>query len=119
MPKTTARVGLRHHPGVTVTGDDGSTALVRVRGAVEHPPTVAADADGCTVTAQVEDESEIASVELRWRSDGVDGNRPMVAANGGYRGEIAAVGAPARWWVTAVDGRGNRTRSPEEPVSGC
>jgi hypothetical protein len=105
---------------LTVTGHDGSAVLVRVRGTVEHPPTVAAAAEGCTVTAQVEDESEVASVELRWRApDGVDGSRPMRAVNGGYRADVAAAGAPARWWVTAVDGRGNRARSPEEPVTGC
>jgi hypothetical protein len=101
-----------------VSGDDGSTLLVRVRGSVEHPPTIAATADGCTVTAQVEDEREIASVELRWSpaADGESG-RPMPAFAGGYRAAVPP--SAATWWVTAVDGRGNRARSPERPVTSC
>jgi hypothetical protein len=103
---------------LAVSGDDGSTVLVRLRGSVEHPPTVAATADGCTVTAQVQDESEIASVELRW-SPAVDGEsgRPMPAFAGGYRATVPP--SAATWWVTAVDGRGNRARSPERPVTPC
>ena len=106
------------HADLAVSGDDGSTVLVHLRGSVEHPPTVAATADGCTVTAQVEDESEIGSVELRW-SPGVDGEsgRPMPAVASGYRATLPPTAAT--WWVTAVDGRGNRARSPEQPVGPC
>jgi hypothetical protein len=103
---------------LAVSGDDGSTVLVHMRGSVEHPPTVAATADACTVTAQVQDESEIASVELRW-SPPVDGEsgRPMPAVASGYRATLPSTAAT--WWVTAVDGRGNRARSPEQPVASC
>jgi hypothetical protein len=103
---------------LTVSGDDGSTVLVHLRGSVEHPPTVAATADACTVTAQVEDEGEIASVELRW-SPAVDGEsgRPMPVVASGYRAALPPTAAT--WWVTAVDGRGNRARSPEQPVGAC
>lgn len=105
---------------LTVTGHDGSTVLVRLRGSVERPPTVAAAADGCLVTAQVEDETDIEAVELHWRSDdGTTARRPMAAASGGYRAAVPDAAVPARWWVTAVDGRGNRARSPEGAVAGC
>jgi hypothetical protein len=103
---------------LAVSADDGSTVLVHLRGSVEHPPTVAATADGCTVTAQVEDESEIASVELRWSpaADGESG-RPMPAVANGYRATVPPTATT--WWVTAVDGRGNRARSPEQAVTPC
>lgn len=105
---------------LTVTGDDGSTVLVRLGGAIEHPPTLAAAADGCIVTAKVEDETSVEAVELHWRADdGAEARRPMPLVDAGYRATVPEAFVPGRWWVTAVDGRGNRARSPEEPVTAC
>ena len=99
---------------VTVQGDDGSTAGALVDSSVEHPPTLAASVDACAVQATAVDEGGCAlgrsctgapppaasgPRRSRWRAPGPAGT---------YCRTLPAGDGPTSWWVTAVDGRGNR-----------
>src|SRR5262249_31986751 len=106
---------------VTVQGDDGSTAGALVEASVEHPPTVAASISGCSVQATAVDEGDIRSVFLHWRTQAsaADHVLQMVAAGppDTYFGTLPAGDNPTSWWVTAVDGRGNRGQTTEVGVA--
>ncbi|HEX2699222.1 MAG TPA: hypothetical protein VHM89_03335 [Acidimicrobiales bacterium] len=102
---------------VRVTGDDGSAAMAAVTGTVEHPPDLGAAADGCTVTADVEDESDVV-LTLHWRVGGADTATPMSPpVDAKSTGSLPAAVAPLTWWVSAVDGRGNQARTPDALVT--
>ena len=105
---------------ITFTGDDGSTAIVRVQSDVDHEPDVAAERDGCSVTAQVEDESELRSVELHW-SDGA-AQEAAAMADDGVTGIWSGTLPPGAgtWWVSATDALGNTARTaPEARPTTC
>jgi hypothetical protein len=97
---------------VTVTGDDGSAAATVLETNVERAPDLAASADGCAVTAMVEDNSGIAAVSLHWNDRAGSHDLPMSAAAAGYAGTLPS-GAPLTWWVSAADSRGNDARTPD------
>lgn len=105
---------------VRVSGDDGSAAVATVSGTVEHPPDLGAAADGCVVTADVEDEGDV-SLTLHWRVGGVERTAAMTApADAKALGSLPPGLAPLTWWVSAVDGRGNQARTPDVVVpTGC
>ena len=102
---------------VTITGDDGSAAAALVVSTVEHPPTLAATITGCVVKATADDETDVALVLLHWRGAGSDDehSRTMVGptSNPAVSATIPRDDAPVTWWVTAVDGRGNRAATAE------
>lgn len=101
---------------VRVSGDDGSAAMATVSGTVEHPPDLGAAADGCVVTADVEDEGDV-SLTLHWRVGAFEQTVPMsVPADAKSFGSLPSGGAPVVWWVSAVDGRGNQARTPDVAV---
>ena len=103
---------------VRVSGDDGSAAAVSVGGTVERPPDLGASADGCTVTAVVEDESDVVLL-LHWRGPGGEQTSSMVAADNGHIAELPE-GTPLTWWVSARDGRDNQARTTDVVVAeGC
>jgi hypothetical protein len=106
---------------VRVTSHDGSVAIVRLVATVERPPDLAAAADGCDVTATVEDEGEVRSVELRWLERSTTRIEPMVLDAAQWRARLPAVTTATRWWVTAVDARGNvaRTTDVVSPAGAC
>ena len=110
-PEGDVRASLR------VTGDDGSTAMAAVAGTVERPPDLGAVADGCTVTADVEDEGDVA-LTLHWRDAAGDHSASMSApAEGKSTGGLPPA-TPLTWWVNAVDGRGNQARTADVQLSG-
>lgn len=94
---------------VRITGAEGSVTLIRVTTTVERPPDVAATADGCAVTVTVEDEGQIRTVELH---EGA-ATTPLPPTSDGYAGRLRNSSIPTFWSVTAVDARGNRTRTPD------
>jgi hypothetical protein len=102
---------------VRVTGDDGSTTVVRLATTIDRPPDVAATAEGCTVTAMVEDESEVAAVTLRWlerrpgRDDTSEASARMARGQSGYDARLPTASVPTPWWVEAQDARGNKART--------
>lgn len=104
---------------VRVTGDDGSTTVAAVAGTVERPPDLGAAADGCTVTADVEDEANVA-LTLHWRDAGGDHTAAMTEpveskSSGGLPPATALT-----WWVSAIDGRGNQARTADVALpAGC
>lgn len=79
-----------------------------------------ATADGCRVTADVEDEGEVA-LTLHWRISGAEQTAPMTPpADAKAFGTLPSVVVPVTWWVSAVDGRGNQARTPDATVAaGC
>ncbi|MGH9178955.1 MAG: hypothetical protein ACRD0N_10430, partial [Acidimicrobiales bacterium] len=101
---------------VRVSGDDGSAAAVRVGGTVERPPDLGASADGCTVTAVVEDESDVV-LTLHWRWAGGEQASSMVVADTRHIAELPE-GTPLAWWVSARDGRGNQARTTDVTIAG-
>ena len=127
MPGTEQVLRLRGSPpegdvraSVRVTGDDGSAVIATVTGTVEHPPDLGAAADGCRVTADVEDEGEVALV-LHWRvGTGPERTTAMRVVDAKASGTLPPAAAPLTWWVSAVDGRGNQARTPDVAVpTGC
>jgi hypothetical protein len=123
---------------VQISGDDGSAAMVRIEADVEHPPDVAATLDGCTVAAVVEDEGEVASVELHWyepvdagavgagtgsgRTTSAQGRveeriAAMTATTDGYSARLPSLPSSVPWWVVAADARGNRARTADQVLS--
>ena len=107
---------------MTVTGNDGSAAGAVVETTVEHPPTIAATIDGCRVSADAEDEGAVASMLVHWRTGpAASQERSVSMTNGPRAGTYVGDVAPGSrsWWVTAVDDRGNRAITPEQPVSNC
>jgi hypothetical protein len=106
---------------VTVQGDDGSAAGALVEASIEHPPTLAASITGCSVQATAVDEGDVRSVFLHWRTQAntTDHVLQMVAAGppDTYFGTVPAGDNPTSWWVTAVDGRGNRGQTTEVAVT--
>ena len=99
-------------PTITVTGDDGSAAVARFDVVIETKPDVAAALTGCTVTASVEDDSEIADVTLTYAG----GRVAMEQTESGWSADLPA--GAGQWSVTAVDARGNEASTPVEPT-GC
>jgi hypothetical protein len=103
---------------VRISGTDGSTTMVRLAATVERPPEVAAAAQGCDVTATVDDDGEVRAVELHWREAG--GAERVVAlpsTDAVYAGRLPNGLAAMVWWVTASDARGNTARTPDENVA--
>ncbi|MCU1462269.1 MAG: hypothetical protein JWO37_2344 [Acidimicrobiales bacterium] len=104
-----------------LTGDDGSATAIPVNGQVEHPPTLAAQLDGCTVRARAEDEDGVASVTVHW-ADPAERSSPMAAdagpgaRAGGYVAVLPNAPRPLRWSVSATDGRGNVTRTADREI---
>ncbi len=130
-PGATVRVHLSIGPSapegevrgtLTFAGDGGESAVVRVTSAIERPPDLSASAEGCTASAAVEDESEIAAVLLHWRERSgpngttVEKTAPMApsAPGDGYAGRLPAEPYPLSWWVSAVDARGNLAKTTEQ-----
>jgi hypothetical protein len=99
---------------IRVSAGDGSTAAAEMAGDLERPPDVSASADGCTVTADAEDASDVTAVVLHWRvSTGVELTRAMAESDQGYVAPLPGGPDPLTWWATATDGRGNEARTPD------
>jgi hypothetical protein len=105
--------------GIRVSASDGSTAAAEMAGDVERPPDLSAVADGCTVTATAEDEADVASVALHWRSreDGAQQSTPMAESDRGYLAPLPSTPAAVAWWVTATDSRGNEAKTPDASLA--
>ena len=102
-----------------VEGDDGSAAAATLTGTVEHPPDLGAAADGCRVSAVVEDEAEVALTLHASDAAGTETRLPM-ALDGMHATADLPPGRPLTWWVSAVDGRGNQARTPDMVLpQGC
>jgi hypothetical protein len=97
---------------VTVTGDDGSAAATVYETAVERPPDLASGAEGCAVSATVEDASGVGEVLLHWTDAGGAHQGVMQRGDNGYAATLPKSVAVS-WWVTAVDARGNQARTSE------
>lgn len=100
---------------IRVSASDGSTAAAEMAGDLERPPDVSASADGCNVTADAEDASDVTVVSLHWRAvdNGVEATRAMAESDQGYIAPLPGGPAALTWWVTATDGRGNTARTPD------
>jgi hypothetical protein len=104
---------------VRVEGDDGSAAAVALTGTVEHPPDLGASADGCRVSAVVEDEAEVALTLHARDAAGAESRLPMSLADMEATADLPP-GRALTWWVSAVDGRGNQARTPDVALPlGC
>ena len=104
---------------VRVEGDDGSAAAVALTGTVEHPPDLGASADGCRVSAVVEDEAEVALTLHARDATGAESRLPMSLTDMEATADLPP-GRPLTWWVSAVDGRGNQARTPDVTLPvGC
>ena len=118
---------------LSFSAPDGSTASMAGAGTIERAPDVAAHREGCEVMATAEDEGRVAAVVLHWRvgppgsAEATDEMQPAGPAAGsgagsasasdsGYHGALPPTATA--WWVTAADGRGNVSHTPEEAVAG-
>ena len=112
-PEGTVRAEIR------VSAGDGSTAAAEMTGDLERPPDVSASNDGCTVTADAEDASDVTAVVLHWRdgANGVELTRAMAESDQGYVAPLPGGPDPLTWWVTATDGRANEARTPDATLA--
>jgi hypothetical protein len=101
---------------VTVTGDDGSAAAAVYETTIERPPDLATLANGCVVSATVEDASGLNAVDLLWTDRAGMHKLQMTVGPAGYTA-ILPPATPLNWWVTAQDTRGNQARTPETKLS--
>src|SRR5205807_4351032 len=102
---------------VTITGDDGSAAALRVEPTVNHPPQVGATVGGCTVTATAEDDDGIASVKLHWTDPSGEQSIELLKGSTGYTAAIPQRPTPITWWVAAADSKGNQARTPNHTAT--
>ncbi|HEX7165397.1 MAG TPA: hypothetical protein VF230_00315 [Acidimicrobiales bacterium] len=108
---------------VTFESADGSIAVVRVETTVSRNPDVAASAEGCAVTATVQDDNELAAVALHWfervGTERVERQALMAeaAAEGAFAGSLPPTAASQEWWVTATDALGNTGRTPAQTLA--
>ena len=105
---------------VTVTTASGASTAEEVTWTVEHPPDLDANATGCAVDVNVEEEGKLTSLVLHWR-DTVDHEVDITDGPEGYETELTPNGAPITYWVTAVDDRGNQSRTADQviPADAC
>jgi hypothetical protein len=113
---------------------NGGTAVVPVRAVAERPPelstveatpqtVVVRRCPGATpaqVRAAIVEESGVGAVELHWvRAGMAEQISPMSGETGAsYLGALGPFDTPGdvRWWVSAVDIRGNRATSPPQAL---
>lgn len=105
---------------VTVTTASGATTTQELNWHVEHPPDLAASADGCTVNVNVVEESNLASLVLHWR-DTTEHQVDITHNADGYSATLTPEGQPITYWVTATDARGNAARTTDQtiPANAC
>ena len=104
---------------VRVAGDDGSAAATTLSGTVEHPPDLGASAEGCLVTAVVEDETAVVLTLHARDAAGAETRTPMAVSDTTAQGTLLP-GTALTWWVSAVDGRGNQARTADVALpTGC
>jgi hypothetical protein len=104
---------------LTITGDDGSAAALRVEATVNHPPQVGATLDGCTVTATAEDEDGIASVKLHWSDASGEQAIDLLKGDTGYSAALPQRPTALTWWVVAGDTKGNEARTANQVATAC
>ncbi|MBA3655331.1 MAG: hypothetical protein H0W70_14190, partial [Actinobacteria bacterium] len=101
---------------IRVTGADGSAAAAVYATTVERPPDLATRAEGCHVTATVEDASGVGAVALRWTDTAGAHDVAMGRAESGYAADLPA-GVALTWSVIATDTLGNQARTPENRLT--
>jgi hypothetical protein len=104
---------------LTITGDDGSAAALRVEATVNHPPQVGATVDGCTVTATADDDDGIASVRLHWTDPSGEQAIDLLKGPTGYSAALPQRPTPITWWVVAADTKGNQARTSNQIATAC
>lgn len=111
----TAPEGVPRATLIVITGSGASTQQ-EVTWTLEHPPDVAANATGCAVAVNVVEEGKVTSLVLHWR-DITEHAVDITSGPDGYEAELTPNGAPITYWVTAVDERGNQSRTGDQVIS--
>lgn len=101
---------------VTFTTASGASTAEEVTWTLEHPPDLDANANGCAVDVNVEEEGKLTSLVLHWR-DTVEHMVDITDGSDGYEAELTPNGAPITYWVTAVDDRGNESRTVDQVIA--
>ncbi len=97
------------------TGSGASTEQ-ELTWTLEHPPDVDANAAGCAVAVNVVEEGKVTSLVLHWR-DETEHEVDITNGPEGYEAELTPNGAPITYWVTAVDERGNQSRTNDQVIA--
>lgn len=101
---------------LTITADDGTAVATELRWSVERAPDVQAVRDGCRITATVADDGDVSAVVLRVRN-GADQEVVMTRRDDQWDATLPEnPGEPVRWWVEAVDNRGNAGRTVDQAL---
>jgi hypothetical protein len=108
------------HTTLTVTTSSGGAMTTDIVWSLEHPPDIDATAQGCAVDVHVVEEGELSSLVLHWR-DAAEHTFDITTGPDGYHAELKPEGQDVTYWVTAVDGRGNQSRTADQviPVGAC
>jgi hypothetical protein len=102
---------------VTITTDDGVTAAEEVDWTIERAPDLDASAVGCAVSVNVVEEGDLSSLVLHWRDLAGEHAVDITSASDGYKAELAPDGQDLVYWVTAVDARGNQSRTADQVIA--
>ena len=101
---------------LTVTTASGASTAQELRWTLEHPPDLDASATGCAVDVNVVEEGKLTSLVLHWR-DAAEHDVDITDKPDGYQAELKPNGAPITYWVTAVDERGNQSRTADQVIA--
>jgi hypothetical protein len=100
---------------LTVTTSAGGAMTHEIAWTLEHPPDLDATAQGCAVDVHVVEEGDLASLVLHWR-DTTEHAVDITSGPDGYKAQLAPGGQPITYWVTAVDARGNQSRTADQVI---
>ena len=75
---------------------------------------------GCDVSVNVVEEGDLKSLVLHWRDD-AEHEIDITNGTDGYNAQLTPDGNPITYWVTALDARGNASRTVDQtiPADAC
>jgi hypothetical protein len=108
------------HATLTITTSAGASTNREIVWTIERAPDLDAIAQGCAVDVHVVEEGDLASLVLHWR-DTAEHEVDITAGPDGYQAQLSPEGQAVTYWVTAVDARGNQSRTADQiiPAGAC
>lgn len=100
---------------LTITTSAGGAMTHEIAWTLERAPDLDATAQGCAVDVHVVEEGDLASFVLHWH-DGVEHSVDITNGADGYQAQLTPEGRPITFWVTAVDARGNQSRTADQVI---
>ncbi len=105
---------------LTITTSANGAMREEITWILERAPDLDATAQGCAVDIHVVEEGELTSLVLHW-VDSAEHAVDITSGPDGYQAQLNPEGQDVTWWVTAVDARGNQSRTADQviPAGAC